>query len=241
MRISNSLANLIKINKIVKQNKFLLEQNENLLRENSNLKEYISASDECKVTDYKRWINLANHSSTWNPRTEMIAKMIKPNSTIIEFGAGRKVLLNYIDESCKYQPSDCVDRGDDTLIIDLNIAALPKLPPYDYAVFSGVIEYLTDVPKVVKWLNTFAEHVVLSYLVVEDEKNPAFIQNRGNFGWVNDYSDNEIMDIFLQQNFEMMDKTFWVDHIEEKNENYKHIIYLFENKSRHSASSHSGT
>ncbi len=163
MSISNSLTNLIRIKEIVRQNRFLLEQNENLLRENTNLKGYISGSGECKITDYKRWINLANHSSTWNPRTEMIAKMIQPDSSIIEFGAGRKILKNYIDGSCRYQPSDCVDRGDDTLILDLNTTDLPNLPPYDYAVFSGVIEYLTDVSRVVKWLNTFAEHTVLSY------------------------------------------------------------------------------
>lgn len=233
MSISNSLTNLIRIKEIVRQNRVLLEQNENLLRENTNLKGYISGSGECKITDYKRWINLANHSSTWNPRTEMIAKMIQPDSSIIEFGAGRKILKNYIDRSCRYQPSDCVDRGDDTMILDLNTTDLPNLPHYDYAVFSGVIEYLTDVSRVVKWLNTFADHTVLSYLVVEGEKDPALIQNRRNFGWVNDYTDEEIMNIFMLQNFELRDKTFWIDNVQERNESYKHIIYLFEKKSRH--------
>lgn len=233
MSISNSLTNLINIRKIVKQNKDLLVQNENLLRENSNLKGYILGSDVVKTTDYKRWINLANHSSTWNPRSEKIAKMIHPNSTVIEFGAGRKVLADYIDKSCRYQPSDCVDRGDDTLILDLNTTDLPNLPHYDYAVFSGVIEYLVDVPKVVNWLSTFAEHAVLSYLVVEGEKDQAIIQNRRNFGWINDYSENEITDMFVHENFVIQDKTFWVDHVQEQNQSYKHIIYLFENKSLH--------
>jgi len=213
------LNTLLSIFHFRKRKKELMQQNENLMRENENLKKCIMKEGGIAKTDYKRWIDLGNHQEGWNSRTEMIAPMIEAHAEVIEFGAGRKLLKEYLDKSCFYQPSDCVDRGDNTLVLDLNDITLPPMRKYDYAVFSGVIEYVADVPRLAQWLNTFADRIILSYAAVEEDVGEELIRKREASGWLNHYYDDEIRDIFLRKGFILRNKVRW----EQERQN----IYLF--------------
>ena len=140
-------------------------------------------------TDKARWEEPSNLRGEWDERTAIIAGRIPPGSTVIEFGAARLSLPRYLAPGCQYQPVDLVARSPETLVFDLN-GELPPLPSrYDYAVFSGVLEYVADLDRLFSWLKTYADHVIFSYATLERLSDP--ITRRQN-GWINAFSEGEI-------------------------------------------------
>ena len=103
-------------------------------------------------SDYFRWTPVDSLASNWDSRTMQIAKLISENSSVIEFGAGRQILRDYLPQGCQYTPSDLVDRGRGTIVCDLNSDALPQFSKFDFAVFAGVMEYVNDIPRIVRHL-----------------------------------------------------------------------------------------
>ncbi len=148
-------------------------------------------------SDYRKWDNIKNLHPDWDTRTEQMAKLIEPGTSVIEFGAGKLALKSLLPKSCSYTPSDLVDRGEGTIVCDLNNDPLPKFKPYDVAVFSGVLEYVNAVPKVASHLSRFVNTVVASYAVTDTNKN-----NRRAAGWVNDYSSAGFIRIFENAGFQ---------------------------------------
>ena len=118
-----------------------------------------------KTTDRRRWADPSNIFAAWEPRNKQLAALVPKNSRVIEFGAGRRVFERHLDPSCTYVPSDIVDRGPGTLVFDLNERPLPDLGAdrHDVAVFSGVLEYVRDVPSLIDWLATCVTGCVLTY------------------------------------------------------------------------------
>lgn len=142
-----------------------------------------------RETDLERWQNPENLRASWDERTIMIAGMIPDGSAVIEFGAARLTLPKHLGQACTYQPVDLVKRSPDTLAFDLN-QSLPDLPRrYDFAVFSGVLEYVQDFDATFDWLRRFADKVIFSYGVTDLLSDP--VTRRRN-GWINSYSDSEI-------------------------------------------------
>jgi hypothetical protein len=137
----------------------------------------------------ERWKDPQSLRKRWNKRTELLAEFLDENTRILEFGAGRGVLVKHLKEGCIYRPSDIYDRGNDNLIYDLNEFPLPEFQGYDVAFFSGVFEYLTDLPKVVEHLSEYFPVVICSYIRRE--------RYRADFnGFKNHYSIEEFMSIF---------------------------------------------
>jgi hypothetical protein len=132
-----------------------------------------------------RWVDLAEHSPAWDERTKILASHIAPGAKVIEFGAGRQALAKLLPPGCQYRPSDLVDRGNGTLVLDLNAKTLPHVEPYDCAVLGGVLEYIHDVPRLLAWLNTIAPQVVLSYAPLDLIGS---LITRREKGWINDYT-----------------------------------------------------
>jgi hypothetical protein len=104
--------------------------------------------------DYRRWSSSEGLEAWWDERTERLATLVPPGCRVIEFGAGRRTLERYLHDGCTYIPSDLVDRGAGTIVLDLNARPLPDLRPHapEVAVFGGVLEYVRDVAGVVEWL-----------------------------------------------------------------------------------------
>ena len=147
-------------------------------------------------SDYKRWGTTRSLNPYWDSRTEQIARLIEPGKSVIEFGAGRLVLQNFLPQNCAYTPSDLISRGPGTLIWDLNSDKFPPLQSFDFAIFSGVLEYVNDVPRLISFLANHINTIVASYAVVE--ANP---DNRRAQGWVNDFSSIHFMEIFYKAGF----------------------------------------
>lgn len=158
-------------------------------------------------SDKKRWEPIAEHNKSWKERTIKMAEFILPNSNVIEFGAGRMVLKDYLPEKCSYTPSDIVDRGNGTIICDLNKIDLPLFDYYDYCIFSGVLEYINNVPKLIKHLSTSIDTFIISYAIVKEGN----IISRGTNGWVNNYNNEEIIKIFEDNDYTITNKSKWLN------------------------------
>lgn len=131
----------------------------------------------------------ANLTPNWDERTRLIAGLVPDGTIVIEFGAARLVLPRYLGSGCVYQPADLVKRSEDTLVVDLNgiLSALPG--PYNYAVFPGVLEYVVEFNRIMRWLLHGADDVPLSYAVTDYLIDP--ISRRRN-GLVNSLSDRDV-------------------------------------------------
>jgi hypothetical protein len=166
----------------------------------TSLRKYRGASD------YRRWKGCSGLSADWDSRTEQIARLIPQRTSVLEFGAGRMVLRKFLPEGCTYTPSDLVDRGAGTLVCDLNARELPEFPPHDVAVFSGVLEYVNDVPHLVSHLSRRVGMIIASYAATDEH---SVIKERRSSGWVNDYSSNGLQEVFSAAGFRLDQIATW--------------------------------
>ena len=165
-------------------------------------------------TDY-RWADLGRHTPDWDGRTRMIAGFVGPGSRVVEFGCGRRVLETALPDGCVYIPSDIVARGPDTWVCDLNRRPLPAIPDeVDVAIFSGVLEYVFDLPVVLRWLSTSNVRIIIaSYGCVRPSGLSRLFDtvNRLRFGWVNCYSENELASVFETASYRVDQCGHWRD------------------------------
>ncbi len=171
-------------------------------------------------TDYRRWSEPRNIYSSWESRTQRAAALIPEGSRVIEFGAGKRVLEQHLDASCDYVPSDIVDRGPGTVIIDLNERPLPELGAdgaggFDVAVFMGVLEYVRDLPTMITWLAGQVPVCVASYACVSaGGPSRRALRNtigRLNHGWMNSYSEQELTSLFADCGYRCEHTEGWED------------------------------
>ena len=156
-------------------------------------------------SDLRTWSDLENLSDDWHERTRRLASIIEPDSAVIEFGAGRFALADMLPEGCTYTPSDIVDRGKGTIVCDLNASTLPNFGSHDVAVFSGVLEYVHDVPRLISHLARSVDVIITSYAAVDRNRK----RNRRALGWVNDYTDSQFTKIFAAANFRKTGTDQW--------------------------------
>lgn len=148
-------------------------------------------------SDTQRWEKEKALQDRWEDRTKMLGQHIKNGSKVFEFGAGNMRLKKYLPKNCIYIPSDFVRRTDEMHIIDLN-KTLQEIPKSNYIVFSGVLEYVKNLEKVLKFYSGYTENFLLSYAVLEAYPN---IKNRRKEGWISDNSHQEILEIAKKINF----------------------------------------
>jgi Methyltransferase domain len=166
-------------------------------------------------TDYRRWAEPRNIYSSWESRTERAAELIPDGSSVIEFGAAKRVLERHLDPSCSYVPSDIVDRGPGTLIADLNNRPLPEIDAgaYDVAVFMGVLEYIRDLPAVVDWLAERVQTCVVSYACAPAASNVLRTLRgtvvRLQHGWMNSYNAEQLRLLFSDRGYAAPHEELW--------------------------------
>src|SRR5262245_40133910 len=105
-----------------------------------------------KTTDIVRWSVPSSFSQDWESRNISIANHIPANSRLMDIGAGSMSLRRYLPPGCTYIPVDFIDRGYGTIIWDLNEIHQPALPSADVIVFSGVLEYIHDIPRIISYV-----------------------------------------------------------------------------------------
>lgn len=81
-----------------------------------------------------------------------------------------------------------------------------RIPNHDVTVFSGVMEYINDLPSVVNKLSTKTNNIVCSYAVKTDL---ATLDKRTKNGWVNHYTKIELLKLFDNNNFNCIHMSTW--------------------------------
>ena len=167
-------------------------------------------------TDLGRWRDSSKFDSDWEDRAKLIARLVPKDTRVIDFGAGLRTLEKYLDPSCSYIPSDLVSRGSDTIVFDLNERPLPDLTylALDVATLAGVVEYINNVPAFVGWLAGQTSACIVSYECARNVAGtfgrlPENIQRIGA-GWVNTYTESELLDVFKSGGFEITNRISWV-------------------------------
>jgi hypothetical protein len=188
---------LKKIVKLISQNR--LSDSEISKRQNEN---WILRNE--KESDVNRWKKNEELLPDWDDRTKILGSYIIPNASIIEFGAGNRVLNSFLNNYKSYTPSDIIDRFENTIVCDLNKTIAIDLSNYDTAVFSGVLEYVYDIDAVFAQMSSSIKQIVLSYCCVDIVK-----LSRDKNGWLSDYKRNEIEAIFKKYNYKIKNYKEW--------------------------------
>lgn len=191
------------IKKIINYIKNFLTNWKNFNRINHIQKHTILLKNE-KKSDINRWKNSNELFEDWNQRTSILGSYVSPGSKVIEFGSGTMSLKAALPENCTYTPSDIVKRTQETLVCDLNEPISFNLSVYDTAVFSGVFEYVYDIDLVFKQLEKHIDHLILSYACSD-----VCTHNRLINGWLSDFTEKQLLDIFAKNNYEVIDKQEW--------------------------------
>jgi len=161
-----------------------------------------------RFNDTARWTAHTNLDPAWDERTVMIAEMIDPGSKVLEFGAGRCILKKHLAPGCQYTPSDLVDRGDGTVVYDVNAEELPTIGYHDVLVLGGVLEYVFDIGKLVAGFRTRCNTIIASYAAIE-RRTLCRILERRSHGWVNDLSTEDLLQAFRNAGFGLVDRRSW--------------------------------
>jgi hypothetical protein len=171
----------------------------------------------CKLlgrADLGRWAD-ATAFDDWEERTRIIAGMVPAGANVIEFGAGGRLLERHLDPSCRYTPSDIVDRGPGTIILDLNQRRLPDLSAqqFDMALFAGVLEYIADLRSFLMWLARQAPCCIASYgCATSRPRSLARVREsfrRAGAGWANTLTEGEILQFFANAGYGLEEAVDW--------------------------------
>jgi hypothetical protein len=137
--------------------------------------------------------------ATQDPRPQLDG-LIAPNARVLEFGGRGMALRQHLPAGWPCTPSDLVEGEPGVRRYDLNAEQLAALPGFDVAVFDGVLEYVRDVPRLLAHLHMHCDHVVATYPVATSRGLRAKLGRRSH-GWVNDYSVDELVGMFLHAGF----------------------------------------
>jgi hypothetical protein len=155
-----------------------------------------------RQSDLARWVDTSNFDPEWEERTQLMARIVPKHMRVIEFGAGKRQLESYLDTTCSYFPSDLVDRGGNTIVLDLNSRPLPDLShlKLDVAVFAGVLEYISHLESVVRWLSYQVGMCIASYECAYTRPRTIArfkeTTRRTGAGWINNFTEDALVQTF---------------------------------------------
>lgn len=163
-----------------------------------------------KKSDVTRWKQDKNLNDAWDERTRLIGQLIGDGESVIDFGAGKMRLRQFITADCRYTPVDIVAREAGMIAADLNKFPLPPLGNHDVSVFSGVLEYLHDAPALIQAVRDVSPKIIVSYLVSETIPN---LVRRRSLGFSNDYNEDQFRELFETSGFKQTGRVDWKGHV----------------------------
>ncbi|MFC4636289.1 hypothetical protein ACFO3O_20450 [Dokdonia ponticola] len=176
--------------------------------QNSERSDQVAKTKELRAeasSDVERWSKNQSLKEDWNIRTKMLGDFVPNGSKVIEFGAGAMFLKDYLNDTITYTASDIVQRYPETIVFDLNdLSRKIDLTPYDTAVLSGVLEYIYDIEAVLLFLYPNIKNICVSYCCADIAKD-----NRLKNGWLSDYTEVALKEIFESCHYEVMEQTLW--------------------------------
>lgn len=141
---------------------------------------------------------LAFSWTNYEERVRHMRMLIPPETrSILDFGAGVMFLRKLLPENMSYYPVDYKRRFDETIVCDFNKKEFPEKKA-DAAFCSGILEYIEDLEWFAAQLTQRVETVILSYSILEAFPN---IEERRETGWVNDFTTEKLIAIFMRHGF----------------------------------------
>ena len=165
-----------------------------------------------RKTDLNKWEKF-QFPKEWTIRSQRIAELVPRESWVFEFGAGDSNLSALLDPSCTLVSSDLIARRPGMVVLDLNRRPLPQLNGVAprIAVFAGVLEYVSDVPTVLRWVANQFDMCIASYECAA-LRSDLFGRLREKFGrahhgWVNHFTESELKALFDEVGFCLVEQT----------------------------------
>jgi len=154
----------------------------------------------------ERWVNDLSYHETWNARTEKMATFIPRNTkSLLELGAGMCHLKTLLPPTISYTPSDIIDRGDGSIIMDFNEDEWCITESYDVVFASGVFEYVIELEKFIEYLGTITNTIICSYALMNDIDSDTLQLN----GWKNNFTQQEFQKLFKDTDFYVDGRKSW--------------------------------
>lgn len=139
---------------------------------------------------------LRSANESWERRAASAATFIPPGSRVLDIGCGDMKMERNLPEGCSYLPMDVSARDERTIVVDLNRQRLPKVAA-DFVVALGLLEYIFDVPKLLRQIARQIPQGLFSYHPLE--KTPG--RDRLAMNWVNALNSPEIIALFKQAGY----------------------------------------
>lgn len=170
--------------------------------------------------DYKRWTSPDGLEKWWDERTNLLAALIPAGSRVLEFGAGRRRLEERLPAGCTYIPSDLVERGPGTVVLDLNRRPLPDLLHLrpEVAIFGGVLEYVRDARGIAQWLASSGVTMSIASFDAFPQRlgwmrRYAELKRRVHHGYMNHLTEEQLLNGFEAAGFTCTRRQRWADQV----------------------------
>ena len=98
----------------------------------------------------------------WSTRTKKIAKHIPDDSIVIDLGAGKENLLNFIKPS-NYYPVDKYRCTENTMVANFDLGQYPAIFVRGFVVVQGLIEYLENYKVFLHTIHQYGDDLIISY------------------------------------------------------------------------------
>jgi hypothetical protein len=139
------------------------------------------------------WSSLSEFRPSWSERIERMARFIDRPGKVADFGCGPMWLERCLRSGNTYVPLDCMRRDERTIVVDLNTDPIPELDA-QIAFMSGVLEYIQDLPAIVRQLeNQDFSRLIISYNTLEEVPD---LLARRKLNWVSHLYLAEVVQLF---------------------------------------------
>lgn len=138
-------------------------------------------------------------------RIDMVAEwgVFQGIKSIADYGCGNRFVEKKLSEGILYYPIDYIDRGEGTILCDFNQDKFPEI----YAEVSLCLAMLMYIVPAVELIEHICRHtektVVFSFVILEGFPN---IEARRKSGMVQDFTADQIVDIFNENGFRLVDR-----------------------------------
>jgi len=153
-------------------------------------------------TNIERWKNDFKIKKSYTERIKLIAKYIKENTTVLDVGCGQKELKDFLPAKCKYTGIDIIktfNADREVIKCDLNEKQPKFNNVFDYITCSGIVEYIEDVEKFIKYLSTIGKNVIISYACKENYN----INLQEKYLWKNRFTRSEFIKLLEKYGFKV--------------------------------------
>lgn len=148
------------------------------------------------------WRDVEYFDDKWKERIKVMAKYV-PDDTkkLMDLGCGKMWTKEYIPNKCEYYGVDYTFRGTDSLIYNFNEMEFPDFN-VDVIFVSGCLEYVEKEKWFISKISSHTKRCVVSYCTKDDFPNLA---ERRSLCWVNDLSESDLIEIFRENNMNLID------------------------------------